>query len=491
MNRTKSALVLSVVPPLGWAVVAGLWMPRGPLTTIQGLATVALSLLVGLAAGYLAGSRWAMLVAPVIFVVVFEALRAPLDGPTVDGIHLSMYGLIAFAVGRFFHGLLALLPMVLGAAYGAGLARWRAQSLGESHPDAHPMRRRIDMVLRRIVAATAALALIGLAVALAIPARTARIPGGVAELTNVRSNGHELGLMIRGQHRSAPVLLFLAGGPGGSELGAMRRHLPDLEKYYVVATFDQRGTGTSYSQIDPTDTLTVKQAVSDVLNVADYLRGRFHQDNILLVGQSWGSILGVLSVQQAPSKFSGFVGVGQMVSVSVTDRIFYDDTLSWARQRGDDKLVKELEAIGPPPYSRTLDYETALSYEHQVYPYDHSPNDEGEGGFSENFVVPEYSLIDKVHLLAGFLDTFSVLYPQIRDIDFRDSARTLPVPVFFVEGAHEAAGRLQPFNEWYGELQAPHKERVTFATSGHRPLFEQPGEFVAYVSGPVLQTTAP
>jgi hypothetical protein len=27
------------------------------------------------------------------------------------------------------------------------------------------------------------------------------------------------------------------------------------------------------------------------------------------------------------------------------------------------------------------------------------------------FLVPEYSLIDKVHLLAGCLDTFSVLYP--------------------------------------------------------------------------------
>jgi hypothetical protein len=57
MNRTKSTLALSVVPPLAGAVVAGLWTPRGPLTTIQGLVTVALSLLVGLAAGYLARSR--------------------------------------------------------------------------------------------------------------------------------------------------------------------------------------------------------------------------------------------------------------------------------------------------------------------------------------------------------------------------------------------------------------------------------------------------
>lgn len=265
----------------------------------------------------------------------------------------------------------------------------------------------------------------------------------------------------------------------------MRRHLIDLEKHYVVATLDQRGTGRSYPEIDPTDTMTIDQAVSDVLNVTNYLRDRFDEEKILLVGQSWGSILGVLSVQADPSLYSGYLGTGQMVSTSATDRIFYDDTLTWARDRGDNGLVKQLEESGPPPYSRTLDYETALSYEHEVYPYDHSPNHEGEGGFSENFLVQEYSLIDKVHLLAGFLDTFAVIYPQTRDIDFRDSVRTLPVPVFFVEGAHEAGGRLQPFNEWYAELHAPHKERVTLATSGHRPLFEQPDEFVAYLGGPV------
>lgn len=491
-GRRRTRLAVAVLPPLVWGLLAGLWTPRGPLTTAQALATLVLSLLVGVAAGYLARSRWAMLLTPVVFVLVFEAVRAPLDGPTVDGIHLSTYGLFAFAVGRVFHGLLALLPMVLGAAYGAGLARWRASRSDPSarQPLTHPRRRRAGRVLRRIVAGTTALALVALVVALAVPARTASIPGGVAELTSVRSNGHDLGLMIRGQDPSAPVLLYLAGGPGGSELGAMRRHLPGLEKSFVVATLDQRGTGRSYSEIDPTDTLTVSQAVSDVLNVTDYLRNRFHQDTILLVGQSWGTILGVLTVQQNPSRFRGFVGVGQMVSVSATDRIFYRDTLAWARDRGDDKLVSDLEAIGPPPYSRTLDYETALSYEHEVYPYDHSPNDEGEGGFSENFLVEEYSLIDKVHLLSGFLDTFSVLYPQIRDVDFRVSARALPVPVFFVEGGHEAAGRLQPFEEWYAELRAPHKERVTFATSGHRPLFEQPDEFVTYLSEQVLPQTS-
>src|SRR5215207_8873019 len=46
-----------------------------------------------------------------------------------------------------------------------------------------------------------------------------------AELTRVEIGGHDLAMMIRGHSSDNPVLLFLAGGPGGTELGAMRRHL--------------------------------------------------------------------------------------------------------------------------------------------------------------------------------------------------------------------------------------------------------------------------
>ena len=110
-------------------------------------------------------------------------------------------------------------------------------------------------------------------------------------------------MMIRGRSTRNPVLLFLAGGPGGTELGAMRRHGQSLEDDFVVVTWDQRGTGKSYDQLDPTSTLTLDGAVADTLEVTNYLRDRFGQDKIYLVGQSWGTILGVLAVQRQPELY--------------------------------------------------------------------------------------------------------------------------------------------------------------------------------------------
>jgi proline iminopeptidase len=91
--------------------------------------------------------------------------------------------------------------------------------------------------------------------------------------------------------------------------------------------------------------------LDDTIAVTNHLRDRFGQDRIYLLGQSWGTTLGVLAVQRYPELYTAFIGTGQMVSQLATDTIFYDDTLEWARATGDDDLVADLVAIGPPPYA--------------------------------------------------------------------------------------------------------------------------------------------
>lgn len=469
---------VGVAVPVGYGLLAGVWTPRGPLTTFAALSAMALGLATGLLVGVVTRSRWAMLLAPVVFVAVFEIVRLDLTGPTVDGIHLtSTYGILAFIVGRGFHGLLTLLPMLLGASLGAGAVRRKRQG-ARRHAS-------FGLWVRRIIAGTTALAVVLLGVFVARPATTDPIvdadgdvvPGSVAELTTVDVGDHSLALMVRGVDTDNPVLLFLAGGPGGSELGAMRRHSADLENDFVVATLDQRGTGTSYDQLDPTSTMTLDEAVADAVTVTNYLRERFDEQMIYLVGQSWGTTLGVLAAQQNPELFSAFVGVGQMVSQKATDRLFYEDTLRWARDEGNTDLVRMLEEAGPPPYSDVLNYEAALSHWMDVHPYEHSANSEGSGEMSENIFVKEYSLLDQIHLLGATLDVFSVLYPQLQDIDFRTQATELDVPVYLAQGRHEAPGRQVLAQEWFEQLRAPSKDLTYFDTSGHRPLWEQPAEF--------------
>jgi pimeloyl-ACP methyl ester carboxylesterase len=453
------------------------------------------SFAVGAACGWWMRSRWAMLLTPVIFAAVFEATRVSTAGPLVDGIRLGgggSFGILAFLLGRGLHAVLALLPMMLGAALGAAFARGHVQGRAPAHGWAMA-----GVVVRRLSTAVVAVALLALTAGISRPASTDAIltsagdpmAGSVAELIRVPVGGHDQAMMIRGTSIRNPVLLFLAGGPGGTELGAIRRHGQALEKDFVVVTWDQRGTGKSYDNLDPISTLTLQQAVSDTIEVSNYLRNRFGQDKIYLLGQSWGTILGVLASQQHPELYRAYIGVGQMVDPGETDRVFYRDTVAWARRTGNSALGRTLTASGPPPYTDMLNYEPTLTNDHQIYPYDHTRNSEGAGGFSTNLFVKEYTLMEQLHAFAGFFDVFSVLYPQLQGIDFRKDAAHLAVPVYLMEGRFEAPGRLGPAKQWFDLLEAPTKHLIIFDTSGHRPLFEQPDLFHQLMTDTVLAHT--
>ena len=77
--------------------------------------------------------------------------------------------------------------------------------------------------------------------------------------------------------------------------------------------------------------------------------------------------------------------------------------------------------------------------------------------------------MDRLHVFAAFLDTFSVLYPQLQDTDFRDDVPSLDVPVYMVIGRHEARGRAVLAENGLAMVKAPAKEQIVFESSGHRP----------------------
>lgn len=460
-------------------------MPRGPVTGGQGLVVIGVSLLVGMVAGFVTRSRWAMLLTTFAYIAAYELARIGIGGASLEQIRLdSANGIAAFVAGRGFHGLLTLLPMVVGVSIGVALTRPRR-------------------LLALVPAGILSLAVIGLAVLVALPASTPAIlgvdgqpvPGSIAELSTVELGGQEQAISIRAADQDSPVLLYLSGGPGQSDVAYARVLLEPLTQDYVVVVWDQRGSGTSYGALDPTSALTLGQAVADTIKLSEYLGERFAEEKIYLLGESWGSTLGVLAVQERPDLFHAYIGSGQMVSQRETDRIIWRDLLAYADRTGNGELYDQVLTFGEPPYRDTpwansfvMTYYDALGTPYTP-PAAYIARGEASGIGPFGILGSEYSFVDKANVIRGLVDMFSLMYPQLQEIDFRTDVTALEVPVYLLDGANELRGRRELAQEWLAQLTAPHKELITYADAGHSVVFEEVDAFLRLMNEEIVPST--
>ncbi len=315
------------------------------------------------------------------------------------------------------------------------------------------------------------------------------LPGSIATLEKVTLNGSRQWISIRGRDAGKPVLLFLAGGPGGSQLATARFALGGLEEHFVVVDWDQPGAGKSFDAVKRS-ALTPERYIQDAYALVMHLRQRFGQEKVYVLGESWGSALGIMLVQRHPELFHAFIGTGQMVAFLETDLMCYDFTLNWARERGDTAKVAKLTQQGPPPYYGRRVALKQATYLLDTYNYMNANPAITDNGFNtwRDLAAPEYGLYDKVSWFRGVLETLGVVYPQLWEVDFRTQATRLDVPVFFLIGRHDINAPTTLTEQYFAVLEAPHKEIVWFEHSGHTPWVAESDAFVQAVVETLAQT---
>lgn len=478
----------------GWLTVSR--MPRLTASSEQALILIAVSLLVGILAGWINRSPWMMLLVPVVFVLSLELGRPQLAGPSVGRLRLDeTYGVLAFGLGRLIPGLISVLAVLLGMRLGRILGSYlETGSLLAGEEAGSFLSLGILIVLVG-----------GLAVLIALPGSTPeivdqngeKIPGSIASLEEVDLDGSKQTILIRAQNPDNPVLLYLSGGPGQSDLGFTRVLFEDLTDDFVVVSWDQRGVGKSYAAIDPASRLTLEQAVQDTVALTNYLRQRFDEEKIYLIGESYGSLLGVLTVQERPDLYYAWIASGQMVDIAETDRRLYHRLLDYADQHELPELKQQMLDYGEPPY-QDIPYAngTVMGYYEALYEPYRPPQEYIDRGTNArlgpmNILSSEYSLIDRFNVLRGLVDMFSLLYPQLQEIDFRQDVTRLEVPLYILDGAAEVPARRDLTLEWYQMVEAPEKQIFTFENAAHSVAFEQFQELERILNEIILPATYP
>lgn len=338
------------------------------------------------------------------------------------------------------------------------------------------------------------LTLISLSIIIPIGARDIRFIrhqmnfiNGVEEQTYITLGGQEQYVLMTGKDVKNPVIIYLHGGPGSSDTMVMYTFADLLMDDYTIIGWDQRGAGNTYfrnEDKDPdNDTVTFERALLDLDELVDYALDRFGVEKVIIMGHSYGTILGSQYVLSHPDKVSEYIAVGQVVSVENGDILSYEDALNKAKAAGDDTSEME-KAYETYMEDRTLTNMLNLRNPVSVY---HTAEKESNsiwlGMSSPYFGIDDLKWFFKqVFSLDNYLKLNRQLLDYLMTYEAEEKEMDYQVPVHFISGAEDWICPVELVRKYENKITAPKKDLHLIDGCGHSPQTDAPKEFVDVVS---------
>ena len=304
-----------------------------------------------------------------------------------------------------------------------------------------------------------------------------RTPNGIAELELVNLNGYPQWLLIRGQDVSRPLLLFLHGGPGESNMWLAHYTMKELEKYFVCVNWAQRGAGKSFRPGPPPESMTIDQFVQDTIALIELLCARFGQQKVLLLGHSWGSVLAMKVAAARPDLLYAVIGMGQVVDMQRGEDLSYRYALERAHAEHNFKAILSLEQLGGADTYRNdsnfVQRRWLVHYGGMIHALDTG------AVVSMLLNAPECSIADCIRGLTRRDMKFSCrrMGNEIMGVHLLQEIQELSVPVFFFVGRYDYTTPFVLVEQFYASLKAPYKQLTWFEHSAHMPHMEEPDKF--------------
>jgi pimeloyl-ACP methyl ester carboxylesterase len=307
-------------------------------------------------------------------------------------------------------------------------------------------------------------------------------PNGIQENYEVKIGGINQWVFVRGQNKDNPVILFIHGGPASPLSPVMWTFQRPIEEYFTVVTYDQRAAGKTFLSVPPdsvANTIKIDNYVNDAIELAAYIRQRYHATRLILMGHSWGTVIGMKAALKRPDLFYAYIGIGQVINTRENEQVSFEYAVSQAEQFKNDTALAELKAIAPYPGDKPITRERIIAarkwaqYYGGLTAYRH----ESMYFFNAPLLSPEYERQDVRGIDDGNVFTLGRILPEFLEIDFKP-VKKFPIPLFMFMGRHDYTTPSEPTAAWLKAVSAPVKKGIWFENSSHMIPFEEPGKML-------------
>lgn len=294
--------------------------------------------------------------------------------------------------------------------------------------------------------------------------------------------GIEQWVTINGLDSTKPVVLFLHGGPGSVMSAYDNVIYGQWEKDFVLVNWDQRGAGRTFGRNAPAEVtedywienpLTVQQMTTDGIELVEHLLKHLGKQKIILVGTSWGSVLGATMALKRPDLFYAYIGHAQVVHAAESLVASYHKVSTMAQNANDQASVEKLASIGAPPYD---DAKHAGQLFRIIKKYERAHATPAPDSWWK--LAPAYdNARDSKHREDG--DDYSFIQyvghkklgikAMNATVDFMKDGLEFKVPVYLVQGEADILTPKESTQAYFDKIKAPTKEYflVPGAAHGH------------------------
>lgn len=279
----------------------------------------------------------------------------------------------------------------------------------------------------------------------------------------VELNGQAQWTGVHGDAPGKPLLLFLHGGPGSAMSLLHRRWFRPLEADFTVVHWDQRGAGRTFGRNGKaTGPLSIDLIARDGVALAEHLRARFPGRPLVVLGGSWGSLLGAEMVRRRPELFDAFVGAGQVVDMQRGEQLSWRSAIERARAKGHRRLADQIEQVPPPYPSLKL-----LIRQRKALIAGTPP---AERKVFRTFVLDMAAsggprgVLD---VLAGGRYTLLRLWEELMDWRLEDGGLAFAMPVLLLQGVEDMQTPTPLVEEVFPKIRAPAKHLALIPEAGH------------------------
>ena len=308
------------------------------------------------------------------------------------------------------------------------------------------------------------------------------IENSLAEKCYLDVEDGKLGMVIMAKDMNRPVLLVCGGGPGIPEYLMENMYPSGLADQFVVCYFDYRGTGLSYSSDIKAEEMTTEKYISDVVAVSTYLKERFGQEKIYIMGHSFGTYIAIKTVQQYPDNYNAYIAMAQNCNQTESEYMAYDYMKARYEQLGNEKMVEKFEDClireSEEMYNKYFSSSLRDTAMHELgVGTTRNMNSVITGIFFPSLRCKAYTWEERFNIWRG--KAGSREFPVVQDSTHFDAFSEVPslqIPIYFFAGKYDYTCSFDLQHEYYEQIDAPQKEFYVFENSAHSPIFEEPGK---------------